>query len=112
MNINIEKLKEAKITIPIAAIIACVVFIWNVSGKYTDFQESVATDDEISEIENGINDDISSINQELLDQDKRILVLEIMNGTLRMASESGSVMALTEKPIFEEEVVEADEDSQ
>jgi len=85
MIIDAEKLKGAKVTIPIAGIVACIIFAWNASVNFTDFKESVTTDAELEEYQSAneeeyseIQSDVSRNTRGVSINDKRILILEIL----------------------------------
>lgn len=114
MNIDIEKLKGAKVTIPIAAVIACVIFVWNISRNFTDFQESVVTDTEMAEIQDSNEEEHDEMNSRISLNDKRLLILEITTGSLGIAAQAEGAGLLREaaKPPSEDAVAPSEEDSE
>ena len=97
MNLNFENIKKTQVTIPATIIIACLVFVWNTSKNFNEFKGSVATDAEVSEVRVNLNqeiedlkesaeDGLSTLERAIANQDKRILILEITNGTFGIGS--------------------------
>lgn len=78
-NLDIDKIKNSKVTIPIVTIVGAALIIWNLSGKFNQFQDSVATTDNISEVQDQHENDIDTLNSRINGIDKRIIIVEILS---------------------------------
>lgn len=78
MNIDIEKIKSSKVTIPIVTIIGAGLVIWNLSGQFSEFKDSVATTSSVSEVQGQHYDDVENLSSRMNGIDKRMAILEIL----------------------------------